>query len=297
MTIVLAGCGRVGFDRDGEHDASTVTGDGTIADAPPPQPLCTNWSAFGAPVSLSAMNTNALEWAPIGSSDGLTLVFSRGNTASSMNVWMATRMSTTAAFGNPVELTALSTAGSDDDGYLSSDRLEIFFDRGQPGTSTIYVSKRMTPSDVFGTPTAVTMTGFSGDNWAPALADGDRTLYFNTRQTGPVQIAWATRPTRADPFVYQGILNQLSPGNEVGFPAPSADGHELFFQMFGSPIQVWVARRANTSDPFGAGSHVTETSSSNGDGDPGLSADGTALYFASTRGGNMDLWSATRTCP
>src|SRR3954464_4749977 len=72
LAAVLSACGRLGFDP------LTSRGDGGGDDASggdAAAPLCT-FGPFGMPTTDASINSNATDWGPSLSSDGLTLIFS-----------------------------------------------------------------------------------------------------------------------------------------------------------------------------------------------------------------------------
>jgi hypothetical protein len=132
------------------------------------------------------------------SEDGLTILFSSLRNNADYDIFRSTRASTGATFGTPAAIAELNGTGADDYPVLSNDGREIFFgtNRGL-NYLQIWHATRSTPSDGFGTPTAVTELNVA-DNTYPNWLSPDRcTLYFTSKRpngsTG--QDLWvATRP-------------------------------------------------------------------------------------------------------
>jgi Tol biopolymer transport system component len=78
-------------------------------------------------------------------------------------------------------------------------------------------------------------------------------------------------------------------------PVISADGLELFFDSSGAGASdLRVATRLNRNDPFQTPTIVQGVNSAADEDSGSISQDGLTLYFGSNRGGNYDLYQATR---
>jgi hypothetical protein len=96
---------------------------------------------------LAVVNTNAEEYAPIVTKDGLTLFFGSDAKAAlaGINVYVATRPSTAVDFGAPTLLTSVSSGSDDQPTWVSVDgcRLYLASDRpGGAGAQDIWVATR-----------------------------------------------------------------------------------------------------------------------------------------------------------
>lgn len=122
-----------------------------VSDRPSPNAFSNIWlttrastnDAFAEPVELAGINTAAREEGFSLSADGLTLVFSSNREGSAdLDIWLATRSARDAAFGEPVNLSAVNSAASDGDAMLSPDGLELFFTSERNGTNQLFRAVR-----------------------------------------------------------------------------------------------------------------------------------------------------------
>lgn len=84
------------------------------------------------------------EWDPSLSEDGRVIVFTSNRLSPLRDIFVATRPSTTVAFGGPEAVTILNSPDSDFDPHVTTDGCAIYFasDRGRSaGDLTIYVSR------------------------------------------------------------------------------------------------------------------------------------------------------------
>lgn len=88
-----------------------------------------NWTT---PTLVAGTNLNDASFDyPFLTPDELVLYFSssRAGGAGGRDIWMATRASTAAGFGDPVNIAALNTAGPESSGWVSADNCVIYFVR------------------------------------------------------------------------------------------------------------------------------------------------------------------------
>ena len=105
-------------------------------------------SSFGSPSLLPGVNDDALNEAGGLSADGLTLYFDSTRPGlGSHDLWQATRVNASAAFGNVAPLGTLSTSDDEYNVSLSRDELELVFTSNRNGSATyrLYRSLRSCP--------------------------------------------------------------------------------------------------------------------------------------------------------
>lgn len=132
---------------------------------------------FSAPSNalVSAVNSGNGEVDGHLSADGLRLYISRVPSSGPAQIMVATRASTTVAFGAP---TAFSLGGSDSTPGLSHDETVMIFSRDiDAGTFNLYYTTRATMTAPFGTAVPVPITASTGDD-GPFLSADSCTLYF-----------------------------------------------------------------------------------------------------------------------
>ena len=105
-------------------------------------------SGFGAPASISELDTTMEDVAPVVTPDDLVIYFASSRTDGSAkgdnDVWVATRTSTTEPFGTPTNVTELNTTIADRPSFVTRDRCTMYlsrFDRTQsPIATAAYVA-------------------------------------------------------------------------------------------------------------------------------------------------------------
>lgn len=132
--VVVAGCGRVGFD---EVEADAPQGSGP----------------FGSPVELTVLDTNGADDPALTatgsrersahvSGDGKTLWFV-SNASGNQDIWVATRPDTATPFGAATVVSELASNDDEDDPWVSADAHQIYFARyAGSGPATLWVASR-----------------------------------------------------------------------------------------------------------------------------------------------------------
>jgi len=105
-----------------------------------------NDGSVGAPVRVEELATASNETAPVLSSDGLVIYYASargdGNAKGDLDIWVATRASVDAPFGDLHDVAELSTTDADFPAWLSSDRCRLYFVRHLGADARLYVAKR-----------------------------------------------------------------------------------------------------------------------------------------------------------
>jgi hypothetical protein len=274
-----------------------------------------NYSDWSAPVNLGPpVNTAFIEQGASISRDGLSLYFQCADCPQNLgfaDIYVSQRASVDAPWGTPQPLgPEVNTEFFEGAPRLSLDGHRLFFTSTRPegfGGQDLYVSRRRDASDDFAWETAVNLGGAvntAGDETQPDPFEDDETgmntLYYSA---GPVNSAGT------DIYVSTLLPDETyGPGVPVAElnstfidrqPAIRRDGLEIFFASnrtgTAGGLDLWVATRATTSDlwsvPVNLGLIVNSAAV---DARPALSFDGTELYFQSTRTGNFDLYTTTR---
>ncbi len=148
---------------------------------------------FGTPIRLGDdINTPQSETCPSLSADGLTLSFSssRPGGQGNLDLYQATRTSTSAEFGNVTNLGPTINSPSQDTGaHLSSDGLVLVFESERAsgvGKNDLYLSTRPTKDAPFGKPVSLGPTINTPDSeQGPCLSsDGQTLMYYSDRLDG-----------------------------------------------------------------------------------------------------------------
>jgi Tol biopolymer transport system component len=305
VALAAASCVKAGFDATrgpalSSHREARAT-DSRLTDRAP-DAAC-KLGLFSPAVNLASVNTDASEYSPSISTDGLTLIFGspdRPGAAGNGDLWIATRASTSDAFGPPAPM-ALDTAVWEGDPDLSFDGRVVYFDRGPAGSGArdLYVATRDSAQGPF--TGAALVPGVSGEGYdggASISADGLE-LFFTSDRAGRNDIWVARRTSDNAPFSTPELVEGVNSASADGFPSLSGDGLTLYFETDrGGQIQIWTATRATKGAPFTGAAPVAAVNSAGSDGDPEISADGRTLYFTSDRAGKggYDIWFAVRSC-
>jgi Tol biopolymer transport system component len=292
LATVAAGCGRFGFD--GAQDASTLSdGDAGVA-----------LGAFSAPIRLANVNASAKDDDPTLTGDMLEIYFDSarpgGAGVSGGDVWVARRASTAETFGTPTLVTELASPNDDTTPKISPDGLVLYFasDRAGTGDRDLFVTTRPDRVSPWAAPQRIVeLASSSDDNGAMETADRLH-LVFASSRGGSEDLFEATRTAVGQPWGNVTKLVNLSTA------AVSEDQHwinanatVIYFtaDLPGSDgLAIWMATRATPAGDFGAPQRIVELDAPLEDADPWLSSDLRTIVFMSGRGGDEDIYVATR---
>jgi hypothetical protein len=280
IALAVIGCGRIDFHP-------LVDGGGNSGlDAP--VDACT-FGPWSPPVAITELNTGNVEYGGQIAADGLTLYFDSDRTGGG-DLYVATRLSRTAAFAAPVRLTSLATATKEGDASPRRDQLELVY--SDYASECLLDARRATIADPFGTATQAICSA-SG---AFISRDG-LTLYYNTFTDafGEGELSVTTRASEADPFAAGQPIAELAGVANEGYPALSGDELTMYFES-GEPLDIYETTRASPTSPWGTPTPLATINTAMEDGDVSITTDGTELFFESDRDGNPDLFHATRSC-
>jgi len=277
-----------------------------------------DWWDWSPAEPVVEVNSAAADGCPIESRDGLSLYVASMRPGGMLgnDIWAADRSSTSAPFGEPVNLGAPVNTDANDfcptpihGSYLLfvSERLGPETCNAGPGRGDIYIIRRNAAVG-WGEPQhlgcAETGTGpnTAGAEFSPSLVEtSDGTfLYFSSTVSGNHDI-YQSRLRRDGTFGPPTRVRELNTDADDRMPNVRSDGLEIVFSStratdargtpaFGS-FDVYVSRRANTksrwSAPINLGQNVNTVGSETR---ASLSWDGTRLYF----GRDGDIYSSTR---
>ena len=262
---------------------------------------------FGEPNNLGpTVNSESYDDSANISTDSLELYFlsERPGGHGEADIWVTTRTTVDEAWGMPVNLgSTINTSSYDSGPSISSNGLSLYFTSflpGGQGEDDLWVTKRTTVSDTWGSPVNLGSTA-NGPTWDydPSISSDGLELYFTSNRPGgygDTDIWVTTRATIDDPW---GEPDNLGPvvNTEIYSQSPSisADGLALFFESNRSGgvrhSDIWMTRRATKNDswtePVNLGPPVNTTGYEKM---PDISADGRTLYFGSDRSGGVSKW-------
>jgi hypothetical protein len=164
---------------------------------------------WGFSVNLgTVVNSTADDLHPSISADGLSLYFSSNRAGGSglFDLWLTTRETKDSPWGNPVNLgSTLNSSGRDICPCISPDGLELYFSSNRDDSTVwkIWVAKRQTTDDPWGTPVSLGSNINSGSESWPNLVFNGLMLFFSSDRSGGYgssDIWFTTRETTDGPW-------------------------------------------------------------------------------------------------
>lgn len=231
-----------------------------------------DFGPWGAPQSVTAINTAAAEGCPIEAPDGLGLYFAsnRPGGLGKQDIWRAHRPTAQGGWEAAEDLPAPVNSVEFD-----------YCPTPLGGGDLLFVSSMQTADDCF-----------PGDTPPPPPTGGPSAgdIFFSHEDATH---AWST-PVNLGcyPDGPNTASAEFSPSRVT-----TADGTFLFFSSNGYPDSqgqdIYMSTQ-RTDGTFGPGVRVAELSGAADDRMPNVRADGLEIVFSSSRDGNMDIYAATR---
>jgi hypothetical protein len=267
------------------------------------------------------LNTPALEGCPIQSPDGLSLYMAsnRPGGRGGLDIWVATRTSTTAPFGAPQNLGEPVNSAADDFCPTPVGKAGLFFVSrealpGACGQGDIYFTHRTgaagwaEPERLLCAPAGPNSElDEQGPSWVDVSGGklrGKKLLYFSRSSVTPavageIFVSDRQNGARFGPATAVGELNAAA-ANDIQ-PNVRADGLEVVFSSNRAGTlgaqDIWVATRATPNDPWSAPVSVgSAVNTAAAETRPSLSKDGNQLLFGRSPGpeGMSDIYVTTR---
>lgn len=251
------------------------------------------FGGWSTPVSAEVgsdedLNTASNDGCPILSPDGLSLYMASNRPGSqALDIWVATRPSTSQGWGKPVRLPAPVNSEADDfcPTPVRGNRL-FFVSRRSEANGDIYSTRRT--QNGWETPVRLGPNINSGaQEWSPSYFEDDQgreVLYFSSTRSGKQEIYASVNWGPAQ------RIAELSAGGDAARPNVRRDGREIVFDSGRSPNlggpDVWIATRPSTNADWSPPRHLPEVSSSAADTRASLSWDGTIMLIGSGRAPN-----------
>jgi Tol biopolymer transport system component len=287
VALLLAACG----------------GNAATPDAPPPDvaPPDAPLGVFGAAQALAELNTADSEEDPSLTADQLEIFFvsDRAGGTGLTDIWTSVRTSTSAAFPAPTPVGQLNTAQGEFHPQVSGDGLSIYLSSNRPGGAggaDIYFATRATRTAPWVTPTIVAELSSPQTDFAAAPDSTGLHLVLGSNRTGNIDLFISSRTSTAGTWRGPVAIAILDTANNEQDGVLADEGRALYFTQGGGVAlnELMVARRSTVDDAFGAATPLTELNSAMNELDPWVSEDERTIYFNSDRGGNEDLYFATR---
>ena len=293
--VVVSGCAAIlgiddGIPRDAGSDASP---DVVVEAGPDAAVRCSPQKSFGTPVAVAALDTGNDEAHARLSHDELTVYFARAS--GSVDLYVASRPTTTQTFDVPVAVTSVNTPGLESDPSLAIDGKLLYFVTDREGGAGAYDIWTAASGDGgFGSLAPLSGAGSAGNEQHPyALASS---LYFASDRGGTPGIYRADLAGASATNVT--LVSPADAGVQI-VPVVSEDELVMYFAAAGTTdaggdYDIWMTTRTAISQPWAAPMRVTELSTTSAEYPSWLSPDLCRLYISTNRGGNYDIYLATR---
>jgi len=204
-------------------------------------------------------------------------------------------------FAQAVPLASVNNTGTQDRlPFVTANGLTLYFVRD----GDYFTATRADLASPFGSVAKVT-TLSSGSGDGKVFVSDDETCAFLSSSraggSGGTDIWRGFRQLPSDPWsVDQMFLDQINGNGEQGDPHLSPDLFHLYFMTKGNGPggggnHIFYAERAAVNASFGPAAQIPVLAGTQGEDDqPTLTGDERVIVFTSTRGGNFDLYYATR---
>ena len=271
-----------------------------------------HFSDWGPAVAEVGINTSDAEGCPIESPGGLQLYIASnrpgstgGYPADPNDIWMATRTSTSASWGTPVNVgNPVNSSASD---YcptpLTGNRLFFVSTRSGPGAcggGDIYLTRR-NPAHGWEAPTHLACAADGGPNstggeFGPSLIETAQGtfLYFSSNGGEGDQDIYVSRQAADGSFGPATVVTELSvDGYDDFMPNIHRNGLEMVMNSNRAGNQdIYSAHRPSTADPWSTPVRLGPNVNTDGNETrASISADGERLHF----GRNGDIFVSIRT--
>jgi hypothetical protein len=183
----------------------------------------------------------------------------------------------------------------DDDPTATGDLLELYFNR----SGDIFVSKRASVSDPWGTPVAVVELDSADYETTPEVTYDGLTIYFASSRAGTLgdnDIWRSTRTSRTAAWSSPVHVNELCSTVADGSPNQTDPLTILIDtnRAGATLLDVFIATRTQPTGAFGSPVAIDELNSPQSEGNPMFGAGTLSVYFDSNRSGGGELYIATR---
>jgi hypothetical protein len=207
---------------------------------------------------------------------------------------------TPAGWSEPVEIAELSSGAGDDDPSLTNDLLEIYWGSRRPGGyggEDIWMARRASPSDPWGTAVHVSELSSSFAETTMKITGDGLAMYFTSTRGGNADLYFSSRASRSDAWSTPQLSSLSTVNGDYGAFVQSDLRHVIF--CMGDIVAneaLYEADRPTPQSPWPAPTRVDELDEPNiSECDP-MEPNPRTLYYASARGDGVtyDIFTAQR---
>ncbi|NVB76911.1 MAG: hypothetical protein HOV81_00820 [Kofleriaceae bacterium] len=200
----------------------------------------------------------------------------------------------------PVEIAELTSGTGDDDPSLTNDLLEIYWGShraGGYGGEDIWVARRASPTDPWGTPSNVTELNSAFAETTMKVTGDGLAMYFTSTRGGNADLYFSSRMSRSDAWSIPQLSSLSTVYGDYGAFVQSDLRHVIF--CMGDIVAneaLYEADRTSPQASWPTPTRVDELDEANiSECDP-MEPSGRTLYYASARGDGVtyDIFTAQR---
>jgi Tol biopolymer transport system component len=147
---------------------------------------------WGKPTAAKALNSTAYDADPFVRADGRMIVFASARSREHSDIFKAT-IDEAGTIATPTAISEVNTTASETNPVLSANGLALYFTRAG-ATKDIFVARRKTVADRFGTPTRVEELATGKDEYPSWVSADECLLYLTVESTLKKELFVAERP-------------------------------------------------------------------------------------------------------
>lgn len=257
---------------------------------------------FGAPELIVELADPSSDDDPTLTADMLEMYFDSARTGGlgSGDIWLTVRPSVNDAWSAPVNVLELNSTASDTTPEVSADGLVMFLGSARAGNTDLYVSSRATRSLPWSPPAPVVQLNSSDGDYAVSLSPNMLSLFMGSTRPGMGGYDLYTSSRGSVAAAWSSPMPVLELDTAADETDPWADtSRTILYFTTDRPAgaggwDIWMTTRPTATATFGSPAPVAELNSAATDSDVWLAPDMQTAFFASNRGGNTELYVATR---
>ena len=277
--IVVAACGRVGFDPLVPESGGFVE-----------EPIILG--TFNPPWEIQSLVSDQDDADPSLSDDGKELYFTSGRNGQ-LDIWRATRNGVGGQWQALEPVEELNSNAREHSPMVSRNGRTMIFSRGPSGRGDLWISKRLNRSDNWSEPEPLDALNTADPEGDPSLSPSGKMIIF-TRNS---DIYMSMRDSLDDDWREPWLVEELSTGHSDADPFLLDEGLTVVFSSnvpggMGK-MDLYTATRKSLDQPFGDWIPIMGLNSSASDRDPWISPDGSLIIYSTFLDGDQTLVEST----